>query len=58
MDIFEKIEVKENLPPYILFKLPIVMSLKNPHQIEDIDFSTATGGLELNRKAITGNVCH
>ena len=54
MDIFEIIESKENLPPYILSKLSIAMSLKNPQRLKDIDFSTDTGGLELNRQTITG----
>lgn len=54
MDIFEKIEAKENLPPYILSKLSIAMSLRISQRLDNVDFSTDNGGLELNRQTITG----
>lgn len=54
MEIFDEIGAAENLQPYALSKLSISMSLKCENPLTDSDFSTDTGGLELNRQTITG----
>lgn len=54
MDIFEEINGAENLPPFILSKLAIAMSLKSKNPLVEDDFHRDTNGLELNRQTITG----
>ncbi|MBQ4122639.1 DndE family protein [bacterium] len=54
MEYFEAINSSENLPPFILSKLAIAMSLKNQNPLNENDFKTDTLGLELNRQTITG----
>lgn len=54
MQCFETIAASENLQPFILSKLAIAMSLKNPVRLKEDDFNRDTFGLELNRQTITG----
>lgn len=54
MNYFEEISSSENLQPFILSKLAISMSLKNPKPLNEQDFHTDVNGLELNRQTITG----
>mgnify|MGYP000669278832 CR=1 FL=1 len=53
-ELFETIEVSENLQPYILSKLAISLSLKSNEPFTESDFKTDNNGLELNRQTITG----
>lgn len=53
MEIFEEIMASTNLPPYILSKLSISMSIKNGKPLKEEDFSSDNFGLELNRQTIT-----
>ncbi len=54
MNIFQEIQGSEYLPPYILSKLAIAMSIKSGLPLKEEDFHRETGGLELNRQTITG----
>lgn len=54
MTNFEEITASENLPPFILSKLAISMSLKSKLPLKENDFHTDSNGLELNRQTITG----
>jgi len=54
MQYFEEMTASENLPPFILSKLAISMSLKSQCSLEDSDFKSDVNGLELNRQTITG----
>lgn len=54
MSLFQEIAASENLPPFILSKLAISMSLKSVKCLEESDFHTDNNGLELNRQTITG----
>ena len=54
MNYFEEISSSENLQPFILSKLAISMSLRNPNPLSEQDFHTDVNGLELNRQTITG----
>ena len=51
---FEEIISSENLPPFILSKLAISMSIKSGEPLKEKDFATDNLGLELNRQTITG----
>ena len=53
MSIFEEITASTNLPPFILSKLAISMSLKTNLPLTEADFKTDSFGLELNRQTIT-----
>lgn len=53
MSIFEEIAASTNLPPFILSKLAISMSLKTNLPLTEADFKTDSFGLELNRQTIT-----
>jgi len=54
MDIFQEIGASEYLPPFILSKLAIAMSIKSEVPLVEDDFHRDTNGLELNRQTITG----
>ena len=54
MTVFEEMAASTNLPPFILSKLAISLSLKNNNHLSENDFSTDSYGLELNRQTITG----
>ncbi|HKK94880.1 MAG TPA: DndE family protein [Anaerovoracaceae bacterium] len=52
--IFNEIEASEHLPPYILSKLAISLSISQDEPLKEGDFRTDKSGLELNRQTITG----
>lgn len=53
-EIFNRIELSENMPWYTLVKLAMALSIrKGP--LEESDFATNTLGRELNRQTITGD---
>ena len=54
MTVFEEMAASTNLPPFILSKLAISLSLKNNNHLSENDFSTDSYGLELNRQTIPG----
>lgn len=53
MEIFRNIENGIQLPPFILAKLALAMSLKEAREWADDDFKTDNSGIELNRQTIT-----
>jgi DNA sulfur modification protein DndE len=53
MNIFEELQSRTNLKPFVLSKLAIVLSLKND-DIESLNFDTDSNGLDLNKQTITG----
>ena len=53
-DIFDKIELSENLPWYTLARLAIALSI-HKGKLSDEDFESDTQGRELNRQTITGD---
>lgn len=53
-DIFDKIELSENLPWYTLARLAIALSI-HKGKLLDEDFESDTQGRELNRQTITGD---
>ena len=54
-DIFDRIELSENLPCYTLVKLAMALSLRSSIPLKESDFHTNTLGKELNRQTITGD---
>lgn len=53
-DIFDRIELSENLPWYTLARLAIALSI-HKGKLLDEDFESDTQGRELNRQTITGD---
>ena len=53
-DIFDKIELSENLPWYTLARLAIALSIHKGKLLGE-DFESDTQGRELNRQTITGD---
>lgn len=53
-EIFDRLELSQNLPCYTLVKLAIALSLRSKTPLEGKDFETNTLGRELNRQTITG----
>ena len=54
MSTFEEIGAVIHLQPFVLCKIAIALSLRNPEQLSDEDFKYDGEGLELNRQTITG----
>ena len=54
MQIFQDIGASEQLQQFILSKLALALSIKNPEPLINADFSRDNNGLELNRQTITG----
>ena len=54
-DIFDRIDLSENLPCYTLVKLAMALSLRSSIPLKESDFHTNTLGKELNRQTITGD---
>lgn len=54
-EIFDRIELSENLPCYTLVKLAMALSLRSSAPLKEADFHTNTLGRELNRQTITGD---
>lgn len=54
MDIFQQIGASEQMQPFILSKLAIALSIKNPSPLLNSDFHRDNNGLELNCQTITG----
>lgn len=52
MTIFEELQSKTNLKPFVLSKLAIAVSLKE--SVEGLQFDTDNNGLDLNKQTITG----
>lgn len=53
-NIFETIQRREALAPYVLAKLALSLSLREEKVLSVVDFDSDTNGLELNRQTITG----
>lgn len=53
-NIFDRIELSENLPWYTLARLAIALSI-HKGKLLDEDFESDTQGKELNRQTITGD---
>ncbi len=54
MQIFDEIGASFRLQPFVLSKIAIALSVRQPEQLSENDFHTNTDGLELNRQTITG----
>ena len=54
LEIFEELGASIHLQPFALCKIALALSLRDDHNLEEIDFKTDNEGLELNRQTITG----
>lgn len=52
MSIFEQLNLSIHLQPFVLCKIAIALSLKQP--FDSLEFNNDNDGLELNRQTITG----